>query len=108
VKSTTYGSRKAKDQKDGQSYGLDVGLGFFCGVDFLSLVALAETISHMSKDHESWVVDDGNHFMVPSFHEMISKTTSMIRIKERMLEPQGVVERLDLQCGEVQCQVCLP
>ncbi len=86
MKSTTYGSRKAKDREDGQSYGLDVGLGFFCGVDFFLLVALDEMISHVSKDHESWVIEDGNHFMVLSPSEMISTTTLVIRISARMPE----------------------
>ncbi len=103
MKSTTYGSRKAKDREDGQSYGLDVSLRFFSEIDFQGLMALDEMISHMSKDRESWVVDDGNHFMVPSLSEMISTTTSMIRISAPMLEPQGVVERLNLQHGEVEC-----
>jgi hypothetical protein len=50
----------------------------------------------MLKDHERWVVDDGNHFMVQSFNEMISTTTPVKRINVQVLEPQGVVERLDL------------
>jgi hypothetical protein len=29
----------------------------------------------MSKDHESWAIDDGNHVMVPNFNEMISIIT---------------------------------
>ncbi len=85
MKSTTYGSRKAKDKKNGQSYGLDVGLGFFCEIDFLELVALDEMMSHMSKNDESCVVDDGNHLMVPSLNEMISTITSMINIISQVL-----------------------
>jgi hypothetical protein len=27
-------------------------------------MARDETMPHMSKDHESWIVDDGNHVMV--------------------------------------------
>jgi hypothetical protein len=34
-----------------------------------------EMMPHMSKDHESWAIDDGNHVMVPNFNEMISITT---------------------------------
>jgi hypothetical protein len=74
VKSTTFGSRKAKDQKDGQSYGSDVDLRFFCGVNFSRLVAPNETMPHMPRDHEPWAIDDGNHVMVPKLNDIISKT----------------------------------
>jgi len=67
-----FGPRKAKDLKNGQSYSLNVDLGFFCGIGFSRLMALDEMMPHMSKDHESWAVDDGNHVMVPNFNEMIS------------------------------------
>jgi len=43
---------------------------------------------------------DGNHVMVPN--EMISTTTPMTRANMRVPKPQGVDERLDPQCGEVQ------
>jgi hypothetical protein len=35
-------------------------------------MALNEMMRHMSRDHESWVTNDGNHVMVPNPNEMIS------------------------------------
>ncbi len=32
-------------------------------------------MQHMSIDHEPWVADDGNHFMVPNLNEMITPVT---------------------------------
>jgi hypothetical protein len=49
-----------------------VDQGFFYGASFSRLVALNETMPHMSKDHESWVTNDGNHVMVPNPNKMIS------------------------------------
>jgi hypothetical protein len=79
VKSTASGLGKAKDQKDGQSYGPNVDLRFFCGVDFLGSMAPDEAMPHMSRDHESCAVNDGNHVMVPNFSEMISTVSPLIR-----------------------------
>jgi hypothetical protein len=53
----------------------------------LRLLALDETMPHMSKDHESWVIDDGNHVMVPNLNEMISIVAPMIRVSARVPEP---------------------
>jgi hypothetical protein len=60
VKSNTSRSGKAKDREDGQSYGLDVDLGFFCEAKFLGLVALDEIMPHMLENHGSWAMNDGN------------------------------------------------
>jgi hypothetical protein len=79
VKSTTFGLGKAKDPEDGQSYGLDANQGFFCGVGFSRSVAPNETMPHMLKDHESWVIDDENHVKVPNLNEMITMATLVIR-----------------------------
>ncbi len=87
MKSIAYGLGKAKDQENGQSYGSNVGPRFFCGVNFLGLVALDETMPHMSRDHESWAVDHGNHVMVPNPSEMISITTTMIKVNAQMPKP---------------------
>ncbi len=76
MKSIAYGLGKAKDQENGQSYGSNVGPRFFCGVNFLGLVALDET--------------------------MISITTTMIKVNAQMPKPWNVDEILDLQRGEVQ------
>jgi hypothetical protein len=57
---------------------------------------------HMTRDHESWAIDDGNHVMVPNLSEMISITTPMTRLNTWVLKPQGVNERLDLQTCEAQ------
>jgi hypothetical protein len=70
VKSTTSKPRKAKDREDGQSYGSNADQGLFIGASFLGLVALDEMMPHMSKDHESWLIDDGNHVMVPNLAPM--------------------------------------
>jgi hypothetical protein len=59
VKFTASGPKKAKFQEDGQSYGSNVNLGFFCGTKFLKSMAPNEMMPHMSKDHESWVANDG-------------------------------------------------
>jgi hypothetical protein len=61
MKSIAYGLGKAKDQENGQSYGSNVGPRFFCGVNFLGLVALDET--------------------------MISITTTMIKVNAQMPKP---------------------
>jgi hypothetical protein len=37
-----------------------------------------ESMPHMSRDHDSWAIDDGNHVMVPNPSEMISIATLMI------------------------------
>ncbi len=96
VKSTASRLGKVKDREDGQSYGLNVDLGFFCGVGFSRLVTPNEMMPHMLKNHESWwVVDDGNHAMVPNFSEMIS-------INAQVPETTSVDERLDPQLGEIQ------
>jgi hypothetical protein len=108
VKYITYGLKKVKDREDDQSYGLDADQGFFCGASFSRLVAPNEMMSHMSKDHESWATNDGNHVMVPSLNEMIFTTTSMTRASTKVPKPRGVDERLDPQHGEAQCQVQLP
>ncbi len=38
-----------------------------------------EMMHHMSKDHESWVANDGNHVMVPNHNEMISIAAPVTR-----------------------------
>jgi len=93
------GSGKARDQEDDKSYGLDVNSRFFCGASFSRLVALDEMMPHMSKDHESWVVDDGNHVMVPNLNEMILIVAPVIRVNVQVPKPRGVDERLDPQLG---------
>jgi hypothetical protein len=79
MKSNASRPGKAKDREDDQSYRLDVDQGFFCGASFLKSVVPNETMPHMSKDHESWATDDGNHVMVPNHSEMISTTTLVIK-----------------------------
>jgi hypothetical protein len=103
VKSIAFRPGKAKDQEDGQSYGLNVDLWFFCGVGFSRLVALDEMMPHMLKDHESWwAVDDGNHVMIPNLSEMTSINAPTTQASAQVLEPRGVDERLDLQLGDIQ------
>jgi hypothetical protein len=53
---------------------------FFCGASFLGLVAPNEMMPHMSRDHEPWATDDGNHVMVPNLIEMISIVALVIRV----------------------------
>jgi hypothetical protein len=53
VKSNTSGSSKAKDQKDGQSYGSNVNSRFFCGIDFSRLVVPNEVMPHMLRNRGS-------------------------------------------------------
>jgi hypothetical protein len=62
---------KVKYRKNGQSYGSNVDPRLFCGTNFLGLMALKAMMSHMLRGHESWVVDFGNHIMVPNPSEMI-------------------------------------
>ncbi len=57
-------------------------------------MALNEMMPHMSKDHESWVVDDGNHVMVPNPNKMISTAAPMIKVSARVPKPH-VNKRLD-------------
>ncbi len=64
-----------------------------------------ETMPHMSRDHELWVTDDGNHVMVPNPSEMISTVALVTRASTRMPKPRNVNERLDHRRGEAQHQV---
>jgi hypothetical protein len=84
VKFTTFGVGKARDWEDGQSYGSNVDQGFFCGVGFSISMAPSEMMPHMSRDHESWAIDDGNHVMVPNPNEMIFTTTPLTRTNARL------------------------
>jgi hypothetical protein len=47
VKSTTSKSWKVKDHENGQSYGPNVDLRFFCGIGILGSMALDEAMPHM-------------------------------------------------------------
>ncbi len=87
VKFIAFGSGNVKDKEDDQSYGLDVDQGFFCGANFSGSVAPNETMPHMSKDHESWVTNDGNNVMVPNPNEMIFTTAPVTRVNTRVLKP---------------------
>jgi hypothetical protein len=87
VKSTAFGPEKAKNRENEQSYGSNTNQGFFNGTSFSRSVAPNEMMSHMSRDHESWVANDGNHVMVPNPNEMISTTTPMTRDSTWVLEP---------------------
>ncbi len=53
----------------------------------MRIVALNEMMPHMSRDHDSWAVDDGNRVMVPNPSEMISTTALMTRVNTWVLEP---------------------
>jgi hypothetical protein len=108
VKSNTFGSRKAKDWENGQSYGLDIDPRFFCGIDFLGSVALDEVMPHMLRDHGSWAIDDGNQIMISHPNKMNSTTTSVTRVSARVPKLRGANEILDPQRGEVQHQVRFP
>ncbi len=87
MKSTTSRLRKAKDHEDGQSYGSNVNPRFFCGVGFSRSIAPDETMPRMSKDHESWVANDGNHVMISNSNEMISTIARMTRASAWVPEP---------------------
>ncbi len=87
VKSITSGPGKDKDRENDQSYGLDVNQILFCGAGFSGLVAPNGMMTHMSKDHESWVEDDGNHVMVSNPSEMIFTITLMTKANMWVLEP---------------------
>jgi hypothetical protein len=69
VKFNTSRSWKAKDQENGQSYGLDVDPKFFYDIGFSILMAQDEILPHMSTDHGPWVVDDENHVMVSNHNK---------------------------------------
>jgi len=79
VKFIAFGPRNAKSQEDGQSYGSNVDLRFFCGANFSKSMAPNEMMRHMSRDHESWVTNDRNHVMVPNPNEMIFIATPVTR-----------------------------
>jgi hypothetical protein len=87
MKSTTSGPRKVKDREDDQSCGQDADQGFFCGVTFLGSMTPNEMMPHMSRNHDPWVVDDGNRVMVPNPSEMISTYAIMIRASTHVPEP---------------------
>ncbi len=87
MKFNTSRSGKAKDWEDGQSYGLNVGLGLFCVISSSRLMALDEAMSHMLGDHGSWAINDPN--------KMISTTAPMIRVSVQVQEPQGIDEKLN-------------
>jgi len=42
---------------------------------------------YMSRDHESWATNDGNHVMVPNPNEMISTIAPMTRANVWLPEP---------------------
>jgi hypothetical protein len=72
-----------------------VDQGFFCGVGFSGLVAPNEMMSHMSRDHESWATNDGNHVMVPNPSEMISTIAPVIRVTSMQVpKSQGANEEI--------------
>jgi hypothetical protein len=48
----------------------------------------------MSRDHESWAANDGNHVMVPNPSEMISTVALVIRASMRVPESQGANEEI--------------
>jgi hypothetical protein len=87
VKFITSRPVKVKDREDEQSYELDVNQKFYCGDGFLGLMAPNETMPHMSRDHESWATNDGNHVMVPNPNEMISIVALVTRINTWMPKP---------------------
>jgi hypothetical protein len=64
-----------------------VDQGFFCGASFSRLVALNDMMLHMSRDHESWATNDGNHVMVLNPNEMISIVALVTIASMQMLEP---------------------
>lgn len=97
--------RKGEGLGNGQSYGLDVDLRFFCGVDCLGSMALNEVMPHMLGGRGSWAIDDGNEIMISHPNEMTSTTTPMTRASACVPKLRGVNEILDPQCGEVQHQV---
>jgi hypothetical protein len=87
VKSIAFGPRKVKDREDDQSYGLDVDQGIFCKAGFSGSVAPNVTMPHMSKDHESWAEDYGNHVMVLNPNEMISIVAPITKANMRVPKP---------------------
>jgi hypothetical protein len=64
-----------------------VDQGFFCGASFSRLVAPNDMMLHMSRDHESWATNDGNHVMVPNPNEMISIVALVTRVNMQVLKP---------------------
>ncbi len=60
---------------------------FFCGIGFSISITPYQMMAYMSKDHVSWVTNDGNHVMVPNLIEMISTIAPMTRTNARVLEP---------------------
>jgi hypothetical protein len=94
VKSVAFGPRKARDRGDDQLYGSNADQGFFCGASFSGSMAPNEMMSDMSRDHESWATNDGNHVMVPNLNETISTVAPVIRASMRMPEPRGVDEKI--------------
>jgi hypothetical protein len=63
-------------------------------------MTLYDTVPHLSKVHKSWVANDGKHVMVPNLNEVNSTTPLVTKANVRVLEPQGVDEKLDPHCGE--------
>jgi hypothetical protein len=57
MKFNTFGSRKANDRKDGQSYGLNANLRFFYTTSFSRSMAPNEAMPHMLYKR-SWVMDN--------------------------------------------------
>jgi len=71
-------------------------------------VAPNEMMPHMSRNHDPWAIDDGNYVMVPNPNKMISTIALVTGASTWVLEPQGVDERLNPQCGEAQHQMRVP
>jgi hypothetical protein len=100
VKSNTFGLGKGKDQENGQSYVLDVNPRFIYKVNFSRLVAPNDVMPHMLRNHESCIIDNGNHVMVSNLNQMISTSIVVIEANAWVPKPQSVDERLDPQYGE--------
>jgi hypothetical protein len=43
--------------------------------------------TYVKRSYESWVIDDGNHVMVPNLNKMISIITRMTRANAQMPKP---------------------
>jgi hypothetical protein len=75
VKFNAFGSRKAKKWENGQFFGWDANLGYFCGANFSRSMTPNEDMLDILRNH-----NDGDHIVVPNSIDMFSTSTLVTRV----------------------------
>jgi hypothetical protein len=83
-------------------FNLDVDLRYFCEIEILNPLFSYEVMSNILGDHLFYVII-GNHIRGSNLVETLSINIIVTRMNVQTSKPWGVDERLNPQCGEVQC-----